>query len=131
MAPPGAVREHQDLLALGPRIAALGPTGSLSKQVPAGTRTLDGRTRLLMPGLVNAHNHAGLVLFRATSEAVRLEPWLAWLGPLQRRLSPDDVHWAALLACAEQIRAGITTFADMAFFEEHAAGASPRAGCAR
>ena len=81
-----------------------------------------------MPGLVNAHNHAGLVLFRATSEAVRLEPWLAWLGPLQRRLSPDDVHWAALLACAEQIRAGITTFADMAFFEEHAAAAIAESG---
>lgn len=128
MAPPGAALEHQDLLVLGPRIAAIGPTGSLREQTPAGTRTLDGRGRLLMPGLVNAHNHAGLVLFRATSEAVRLEPWLAWLGPLQRQLSPDDVYWSASLACAEQIRAGITTFADMAFFEEHAAAAIAASG---
>jgi 5-methylthioadenosine/S-adenosylhomocysteine deaminase len=128
MAPPGQVLEHQDLLVLGPRIAAIGPTGSLSEQTPPRTRTLDGRGQLLMPGLVNAHNHAGLALFRATSEAVRLEPWLAWLGPLQRRLRPDDVHWSTLLACAEQIRAGITTFADMAFFEEHAAAAIAASG---
>jgi 5-methylthioadenosine/S-adenosylhomocysteine deaminase len=128
MAPPGAALEHHDVLVRGPRIAAIGPTGSLSGQTLAATRIIDGRGRLLMPGLVNAHNHAGLVLFRATSEALRLEPWLAWLGPLQRRLRPGDVHWAALLACAEQIRSGITTFADMAFFEEDAAAAIAGSG---
>lgn len=128
MARPGEVLEHQDLLALGPRIAAIGPSGSLRAQAPAGARTLSGRGRLVMPGLVNAHDHAGLALFRATSEAVRLEPWLAWLTPLQRRLEPEDIHWSALLACVEQIRGGITTFADMAFFEEHAAAAIASSG---
>jgi 5-methylthioadenosine/S-adenosylhomocysteine deaminase len=128
MARRGEVLEHHDLLAIGPRIAALGPSGSLGDRVPAGTRVISGRGRLLMPGLVNAHNHAGLALFRATSEALRLEPWLAWLGPLQRRLSPDDVHWSTLLACAEQTRAGITTFADMLFLEEHAAAAIAASG---
>lgn len=128
MARPGEVLEHHDVLAVGPRITAIGPTGSLRAQTPMGARVLSGRGRLLMPGLVNAHNHAGLALFRATSEALHLEPWLTWLGPLQRRLTPEDVHWSTLLACAEQIRSGITTFADMAFFEEHAAAAIASSG---
>ena len=128
MARRGEVLEHHDLLAVGAHIAAIGPTGSLRDRIPAQARTLSGRGRLVMPGLVNAHDHAGLALFRATSEAVRLEPWLAWLGPIQRRLTPEDVHWSTLLACVEQIRGGITTFADMAFFEEHAAAAIASSG---
>ena len=128
MARRGEVLEHQDLLVLGSRIAAIGATGSLREPVPAGARVLSARGRLVMPGLVNAHNHTGLALFRATSEALRLEPWLTWLGPLQRRLEPEDIHWSALLACVEQIRSGITTFADMAFFEEHAAPAIVSSG---
>src|SRR5262245_55137434 len=110
MAPPRQVLEHQDLLVVGSRIAAIGPTGSLPAQPPADTRVLHGRARLVMPGLVNAHNHAGLAIFRASSEALRLEPWLAWLGPLQGRLTPEDVSWSAQLACIEQIRGGVTTF---------------------
>jgi len=128
MAPPGEVLEHQDVLVLGSRLAAVGPTGSLRAQVPAEARVLSARGRLVMPGLVNAHNHAGLAMFRASSEALRLEPWLTWLGPLQRRLTPEDMHWSALLACVEQIRGGITTFADMVFFEEHAAAAIAGSG---
>lgn len=128
MEPPGEVLAHRDLLVRAGRIAALGPTGSLDDRAPAGARVLDGRGRLLLPGLVNAHTHTGLTLFRATAEAVRLEPWLAWLIPRQRRLDPAAVHAGALLACAEQIRAGITTFADMLFAEEHAAPAIAASG---
>src|SRR5258708_31989855 len=126
MAPSGEVLDHRDLLVLGSRIAAIGPTGSL--QVPAGARVVSARGRLVMPGLVNAHNQAGLAMFRASSEALKLEPWLAWLGPLQGRLTPEDMRWSALLSCVEQIRGGITTFADMVFFEEHAAAAIVESG---
>jgi 5-methylthioadenosine/S-adenosylhomocysteine deaminase len=128
MAHPGEVLEHQDLLVQGSRIVAIGPTGSLRHEAPPDARVLSARGRLVMPGLINAHNHAGLAMFRASSEALKLEPWLTWLGPLQRRLTPEDMHWSALLSCVEQIRSGITTFADMVFFEEHAAPAIASSG---
>lgn len=110
MARRGEVLEHLDILIEGPDIVALAPTGS-PPAPPA--RVLDGRGKLALPGLVNAHNHVGITLLKAGAEAMKLEPWLDWLIPIQLRMSPDDLHWSSLLACLEQTRAGITTFADM------------------
>lgn len=122
----GEVLEQVEILIEGTRLAALGPSGSLV--VPAGARVLDGRGRLALPGLVNAHSHAGLALFKASSEAMPLEPWLSWLIPQQARMTPADLYWSAALACLEQIRAGITTFADMLYLQEHCAPAIEASG---
>jgi 5-methylthioadenosine/S-adenosylhomocysteine deaminase len=119
MAGPREVLEHVDLLIQGPEIAALAPTNRLHP--PPDATVLDGRGKLALPGLVNAHNHAGLSLMRGTSEAMPLEAWLSWLIPQQQMMSPEDIACSASLACLEQIRHGITTFADMLGLEEHAA----------
>jgi 5-methylthioadenosine/S-adenosylhomocysteine deaminase len=124
--PAGEVLKQVDILIEGTRLAALGPSGSLI--VPPGARILEGHGRLALPGLVNAHSHAGLALLKASSEAMPLAPWLGWLIPLQARMTPDDLYWSAALACLEQIRAGITTFADMLYLQEHCAPAIQASG---
>jgi 5-methylthioadenosine/S-adenosylhomocysteine deaminase len=126
MARRGEVLEHVDLVIRGPLIAAIGPTGTL--EAPTRARVIDGRGRLALPGLVNAHTHLGITILRAGSEAMALEPWLEWLIPLQLELTPDDLYWSAQLGCLEQTRAGITTCADMFGIAEPSAEAVEASG---
>jgi 5-methylthioadenosine/S-adenosylhomocysteine deaminase len=126
MAPSGQILDHVDILIHPPRITALAPTGTLT--IAEDTYILDGRDKLALPGLVNAHSHAGITLLKTGSEALPLEPWLAWLIPKQLEMEPDDCYWGAMLACLEQTRAGITTFADMIALQEPCAPAIEQAG---
>lgn len=77
-------------------------------------RTIDGKNKLLMPGLVNAHTHCGMTILRNFANDLALEEWLFNnIFPAEAKLSPEDVYWGTLLGIAEMIRTGTTTFADM------------------
>lgn len=110
---PGAstrVLPSHDVAVNGNRISAVGPSGS---QPDGATRTIDGRGMVLMPGLINAHAHAAMVLFRGAAEDVTVEAWfndIIW--PMESHLTSDDVYWGTLLAAAEMIESGVTTVAD-------------------
>ncbi|WP_299028929.1 amidohydrolase family protein [uncultured Thermanaerothrix sp.] len=76
--------------------------------------TIDGSHQVLMPGLVNAHTHAAMTLFRGFADDIPLEPWLNKIWPMEMRFAtPENVQKASTLAFIEMIRAGITTAADM------------------
>lgn len=108
--PPVRILPAHSVAVRGNRIAAVGPTDSLSG---AATRTIDGRGMVLMPGLINAHAHAAMVLFRGAAEDVTVEVWfndIIW--PMESQITADDVYWATLLAAAEMIESGVTTVAD-------------------
>jgi 5-methylthioadenosine/S-adenosylhomocysteine deaminase len=78
------------------------------------TRTIDGADRLALPGLVNAHTHAAMVLFRGYGDDMPLMPWLEErIWPAEAKLTDEDVYWGTRLACAEMIRTGTTLFNDM------------------
>jgi 5-methylthioadenosine/S-adenosylhomocysteine deaminase len=65
-------------------------------------------------GLVNAHTHAAMTLFRGSADDLPLMRWLEeHIWPAERRLEPDDVYWATRLACVEMIRTGTVRFWDM------------------
>ena len=99
-----------DVAVSGNRITAVGPAGTVSD--PAD-RTIDGRGMVLLPGLINAHAHAAMVLFRGAAEDVPVEAWfndIIW--PMESRLTAEDVYWGTLLAAAEMIESGVTTVAD-------------------
>ncbi len=65
-------------------------------------------------GLVNAHTHAAMTLFRGYADDLPLMRWLEeHIWPAERRLEPDDVYWATRLACVEMIRTGTVRFWDM------------------
>ena len=84
---------------------------------------------LLLPGLVNAHSHAPMVLFRGQGEGLPLERWLQEvMWPREARLTGDDVEVAMTAASAEMLRAGVTTSVEMYFSPERIAAAVGRTG---
>ena len=97
--------------------AALGPP-------PAAREHLDGRGQVAMPGLINAHTHAPMVLFRGAAEDVSTEDWFnKRIWPMEVNLTAADVELGARLACAEMIAAGVTTFVDHYFHMDRIAAA--------
>jgi 5-methylthioadenosine/S-adenosylhomocysteine deaminase len=92
-------------------------------------RTIDGRGHVAMPGLVNTHTHAAMVLFRGYGDDMLLHEWLSdRIWPVEAKLTPDDVYWGTRLACLEMIRTGTTAFNDMYFFGPRMADAAHDAG---
>jgi 5-methylthioadenosine/S-adenosylhomocysteine deaminase len=96
----------------------------------AAKETFDCGGRALLPGLVNAHTHAPMTLLRGLADDLRLDVWLmGYVMPVEREfVSPEFVELGTSIACAEMIRSGITSFADMYYFEEHVAKATAAAG---
>jgi 5-methylthioadenosine/S-adenosylhomocysteine deaminase len=90
---------------------------------------LDGRGQVALPGLINAHTHAPMVLFRGAAEDVSTEDWFnKRIWPMEVNLTAADVELGARLACAEMIAAGVTTFADHYFHSDRIATAVTETG---
>jgi 5-methylthioadenosine/S-adenosylhomocysteine deaminase len=113
----------------GSSIAAVGEEVTLRQQYSAA-ETLDCAGKVVMPGLINAHTHVPMTLLRGLADDLRLDVWLmGYMMPVEREfVSPDFVRLGTKLACAEMIRSGVTSFADMYYFEEHVARATAEAG---
>src|SRR6266498_4515388 len=120
---PGAVAVKGD------SIAAVGMDEDITREFIADD-TIDCGGKVLMPGLINAHTHVPMTLLRGLADDLRLDVWLmGYMMPVEREfVSPEFVRLGTLLACAEQIRSGVTTFNDMYYFEEHVAQAAADAG---
>lgn len=112
----------------GGRIAAVGPMAELPPFSAA--ETIDATGCLVMPGLVNCHNHAAMTLFRGLADDLPLMQWLTdHIFPAEACfVSPEMVYWCSMLAAAEMLLSGTTTVADAYFFEEEAARAFADAG---
>src|ERR687886_1321728 len=84
---------------------------------------------VLLPGLVNAHSHAPMVLFRGQAEGLPLDRWLGEvIWPREARLTPEDVEVAMTAASAEMLCNGITTSVEMYFSPERIAAAVTATG---
>ncbi len=120
---PGAVAIMGDV------ILAAGAEADILRNYTAG-EVVDCGGKVLMPGLVNAHTHVPMTLLRGLADDLRLDVWLlGYMMPVEREfVSPDFVQLGTSLACAEMIRSGITSFADMYYFEEDVARATAEAG---
>lgn len=120
---PGAVAIQRD------HIVGVGPAAEINQNYSADF-TLDCQRKVLMPGLINAHTHVPMTLLRGLADDLRLDVWLmGFMMPVEREfVSPEFVTLGTKLACAEMIRGGVTTFADMYYFEESVAKATAEAG---
>lgn len=119
---PGAVA-----IAAG-KIVAVGPMEEIKAAYSAQTR-LDLAGCVVLPGLVNSHTHAAMTLFRGLADDLPLMDWLQQhIFPAETKLSEDAVYWGTMLACAEMILSGTTSFCDMYLLEDKVAEATKAAG---
>lgn len=94
-----------------------------------GEAVIEGKGKLAIPGLINAHTHLPMVLFRGLADELRFEEW--WrerIRPIEETLRPEDVYWGSLLGLAEMIRSGTTALADMYFHTDAIGEAVEEAG---
>lgn len=92
-------------------------------------RTIAADKFALLPGFINTHGHAAMTLLRSVADDLPLKSWLEEkIWPLEARLDSDRVYWGTMLAIAEMIRGGTTTFTDMYFFEDAVARAAEETG---
>ena len=120
--PAGVVLHDHGLGVRDGRIVLIAPRAEALRQ-PA-TRVLELPGRLLTPGLINAHGHAAMTLFRGLADDLPLMTWLQeHIWPAEGQwVSEDFVRDGTELAIAEQIKGGISCFADMYFYPEVASG---------
>jgi 5-methylthioadenosine/S-adenosylhomocysteine deaminase len=103
--------------------------GPAAEAPPAGDADVVELPGVLMPGLVNAHSHAPMVLFRGQGEGLPLDRWLREvMWPREARLTEEDVEVAMTAASAEMLRNGVTTSVEMYFHPERIAAAVATTG---
>jgi 5-methylthioadenosine/S-adenosylhomocysteine deaminase len=113
----------------GDAIVGLGSSADLAAEFQ-GRQTIHCPHSIVMPGLVNTHTHAAMTCFRGIADDMELMDWLNnYIFPAEaRNVDPELAFWGSTLACAEMIKSGTTTFADMYIFEEETAQAAKKAG---
>jgi 5-methylthioadenosine/S-adenosylhomocysteine deaminase len=113
----------------GDSIVAVGSAAEIATRYSAA-RTIDAKNTLVLPGFVNGHTHVPMTLFRGLHDDVTLNDWLyKYIFPAEaKNVNEEFVRWGTRLAIAEQIRSGVTTFADMYYFEDAVADETKAAG---
>ena len=113
----------------GGKIVAVGKKQDIESLYTAG-ETINAADSLIMPGLVNCHNHAPMTYFRGLADDLELMDWLnKYIFPAEAMfVNKDFSYLGGLLACAEMIKSGTTTFCDMYIFEDEVARAAKEAG---
>lgn len=92
-------------------------------------RVIDGKNKVAMPGLINAHTHIGMSLLRNFADDLPLHSWLTEkIWPTEAKLIAKDVYWGSLLSMVEMIQSGTTAFCDMYFFMDEVGKGLEEAG---
>jgi len=118
----GLILTGHSMVIRGNKIIAIGDTESLKKAFTA-KQEITLENHLLIPGLINAHGHSPMTLFRGFADDLPLQPWL------EEKIWPAESQWVseafvadgAALAIAEMLRSGTTSFTDMYFFPDEIA----------
>ena len=113
----------------GDTIVAVGPRAKLEARYES-RQIIDAKNKLVLPGFINGHTHVPMTLFRGLRDDVTLSDWLyKYIFPAEKKnVTEAFVRWGTRLAAAEQIRSGVTTFADMYYFEDAVAEETKAAG---
>lgn len=124
-----AVYSDGALAIKGDQIVAVGVSADIEARYRASA-TIDCTDCIISPGLINAHTHAPMTLLRGLADDLRLDVWLyGYMMPVEREFVDSSFcYTGTLLACAEMIRSGITTFCDMYYNEAEVARATVEAG---
>ena len=122
---------------LNPGAVAIDGTTIVAVDTPAAIAarfraadTIDATGKVVMPGLINTHTHAAMVMYRGLGNDLALMDWLQkYIFPAEgKTVSPEFVRIGTRLAALEMIQSGTTLFADMYYFEEEVARVTKAAG---
>lgn len=95
----------------------------------AAARVIDGRDKLLIPGLVNAHTHVYMTGMRCYADDLKFDDWLfGRVMPKEDAMTPEDAYWFSLLGCMEMLSGGVTAYLDMHMFPGMSARAALETG---
>ena len=124
-----SIHEGYAIAILKDTVVEIGPVDRLKSRYTA-TQTVDLPEHALIPGLVNAHTHAAMTLFRGYADDLPLMEWLnEHIWPAESRWVDEKfVQTGTDLACAEMIKSGTTCFNDMYFFPDVVAKRAEKAG---
>jgi 5-methylthioadenosine/S-adenosylhomocysteine deaminase len=124
-----SIYEDGAVAVTGDTIIAVGPRAEIEARY-TGAQTIDAKNKLILPGFINGHTHVPMTLFRGIHDDVTLNDWLyKYIFPAEaKNVTEEFVRWGTRLAAAEQIRSGVTTFADMYYFEDAVAEETKAAG---
>ncbi|PYX37815.1 MAG: amidohydrolase [Acidobacteria bacterium] len=124
-----SIQEDGAVAIKGDTILAVGSRREIESNY-ASEQTIDAHGNLVMPGFINGHTHVPMTLFRGLHDDVTLDDWLRkYIFPAEaKNVTEEFVRWGTRLAAAEQIRFGVTTFADMYYFEDAVAEETKAAG---
>ena len=113
----------------GTDIVAVDTPGNIARQFE-GRQTLNVAGQIVMPGLINTHTHAPMVMYRGLADDLALMEWLQkYIFPAEAKtVTPAFVRTGTRLAVLEMIQSGTTAYADMYYFEEEIAKATKEAG---
>jgi 5-methylthioadenosine/S-adenosylhomocysteine deaminase len=115
-----------DILVVDDLIEGIGSRGSLNDE---GAEAIDGRNKIALPGLVNAHAHSAMTLLRGYADDLPLQEWLEKkIWPRESFIKEGDVYDGTMLAAAEMIKGGTTCFADMYFHSGEVSQAAEDSG---
>jgi len=109
-------------------IDVLGPDEDIADSGHA--RIIDAKNAIIMPGLVNAHSHTAMTIFRGFADDLPLKQWLyEKIFPAEANyINPDTVYWGTLLGCLEMIGSGTTTVIDGYFYQDDTVRAVKKSG---
>jgi len=113
----------------GSDIIAVGEKKDIESRY-VSSEIIDAKGGIVMPGLINGHTHAAMTCFRGMADDLELMDWLNhYIFPAEaENVNHETAYWGSLLACAEMIKSGTTTFCDMYIFEDETAKAAKAAG---
>src|SRR6202790_510977 len=113
----------------GDAIMSVGARATIEAKY-AAAQTFNAGGKLVLPGFINGHTHVPMTLLRGLRDDVTLDEWLRkYIFPAEaKNVTEEFVRWGTRLAAAEQIRGGVTTFADMYYFEDAIAEETKAAG---
>ena len=127
--PDGRVLQNGAVAIDGRDIVAVDTSETIAQRFTA-SRTIDASGLVVLPGLINTHTHAPMVLYRGLADDLALMEWLQkYIFPAEAKtVSPEFVRAGTRLAALEMIQSGTTAYADMYYFEEEIAATTREAG---
>jgi len=100
----GAIAIEED------KVVEIGKTHELKRKYGRGYEKLDAKGKVVIPGLINTHQHAAMSLLRGYADDLPLQEWLEkWIWPIEKHMTPHDIYVGALLTAIESIMGGTTT----------------------